>query len=105
MARFTVYRNKNPGSKTVFPYLVDVQSDLLSTMETRVVIPLTRAPGLTKRPVSQLTPAIQFQDEFYVLMTPHMAGIATRDLGPSVGSLEGWRDTVMSAVDFLLSGY
>ncbi len=105
MARFTVYRNKIPASKTVFPYLVDVQSDLLGTMETRVVIPLTKAPALTKRPVSQLTPAIQFQDEFYVLMTPHLAGIACRELGPPVGTVEGWRDTVISAVDFLLSGY
>lgn len=37
MAQFTVYRNKNAGSKATFPFLVDVQSDLLEDLHARVV--------------------------------------------------------------------
>ena len=43
MTQFTVYRNKNPRSRATFPYLLDVQSDLLDGLQTRVVIPLTKA--------------------------------------------------------------
>lgn len=40
MPQFTVYRNKNPQTLSVVPFLLDVQHDLLSDLETRVVIPL-----------------------------------------------------------------
>jgi len=51
VAQLTVYRNKNPRSKAIFPLLVDVQSDLLDDLQTRVVIPLTKAAALAKNPV------------------------------------------------------
>jgi toxin CcdB len=41
VAQFAVYRNKSPRSKSTYPFLVDVQSDLLDELQTRVVIPLT----------------------------------------------------------------
>lgn len=48
MAHFTVYKNKNPSSKSTYPLLVDAQADLLDDLQTRQVIPLTKAPALTK---------------------------------------------------------
>ena len=63
MTQFTVYRNKNPRSRTTFPFLVNVQSDLLDELQTRVVIPLTRAAALTRKPVSNLMPSVQFEGE------------------------------------------
>ncbi len=105
MAQFSVYRNKNPRSKTTFPLLVDVQSDLLDDLQTRVVIPLTKAVALTKKPVSQLTPALQFEDGTYLLMTPQLAGVARNELGPAVGSLSERRDAILAALDFLLTGF
>jgi len=74
MARFSVYRNKNPRTKAAFPLLVDVQSDLLESLGTRVVISLTKVPALTRKPVSHLTPEIPFGGDRYVLMTPQLAG-------------------------------
>ena len=52
MAQFAVYKNKSARSKSVFPLLVDVQSDLLDELQTRVVIPLSKVAALTKSPVS-----------------------------------------------------
>ncbi|MDB6108189.1 MAG: CcdB protein, partial [Gammaproteobacteria bacterium] len=51
MAQFSVHRNKNPRTKAAFPFVVDVQSELLEPLNTRVVIPMTKAPALTKKPV------------------------------------------------------
>jgi hypothetical protein len=40
MAQFTVHENKNPATRSFVPFLLDVQTDLLSDLETRVVVPL-----------------------------------------------------------------
>jgi toxin CcdB len=105
LAQFTVYRNKSARSKAVYPLLVNVQSDLLEDLQTRVVIPLSKAAALAKRPVSQLTPLIEFEGTQYVLVTPQLAGIAQTELGPVTGSLAQSRDTIFAAMDFLLLGF
>ena len=105
MPQFTVYRNKSPRTKSIFPLLVDIQSDLLEQLQTRAVIPLTRTTGLTKKPLTQLTPALTFDGESYVLMTPQLAGVARAELGAPAGSLAGERNAIIAAMDFLLTGY
>ena len=105
MAQFAVYRNKSPRTKAVFPFLVDVQSDLLEPLNTRVVVPLTKAPALTKKPVSHLTPEISFSGDRYVLMTPQLAGINRSELGPIAGTLAEERQAILAALDFLLTGF
>lgn len=105
MAQFTVFRNKNARSKVVFPLLVDVQSDLLDALQTRVVIPLSKVAAITKNPVSQLTPVLEFEGVSYVLVTPQLAGVAQSELGPVTGSLAHHRETILAAMDFLLLGF
>ena len=105
MAQFTVYRNKNPRSRATFPFLLDVQSDLLDELQTRAVIPLTKAAALTRKPVAHLMPLVQFDGDTYVLMTLQLAGIARNDLGPPAGSLAEHRDMIIAAMDFLLLGF
>ncbi len=39
MARFDVYANPGPHAHTT-PYLLDVQTDLLNGLDSRVVVPL-----------------------------------------------------------------
>jgi toxin CcdB len=105
MAQFTVYRNKNPRSRAAVPFLLNVQSDLLEEMQSRVVIPLTKAAALTRKPVAHLMPVMEFEGETYVLMTPHLAAISRDDLGPPAGNLVERRDIIIAAMDFLLSGF
>src|SRR5260370_24767243 len=95
--QFTVYRNKSPRTKSTFPFVVDVQSDLLEQLQTRVVIPLTRTAGLAKKPLSHLTPALTFDGETYVLMTPQLAGVARSDLGAPAGHLARDPPPIMAA--------
>jgi len=105
MAQFTVYRNKSARSKGTFPFLVDVQSDLLEDLQTRVVIPLTRAGALAKKPVERLMPLLKLDEETYVLMTPQLAGIASKELGAASGSLADHRGLILAAMDFLRTGF
>lgn len=105
MAQFSVYRNKNPRTKATFPLLVDVQSDLLDPLNTRVVIPMTKAAALTRKPVSHLTPEVSFDGDRYVLMTPQLAGVGRAELGPHAGTLAEERQIILAAIDFLLTGF
>ena len=105
MAQFSVYRNKNPRTKTTFPLLVDIQSDVLEPLNTRVVVPLTRSAALTKKPVSHLTPEVSFEGDRYLLMTPQLAGVNRTELGSLAGSLAEERQTILAALDFLLTGF
>ena len=104
MGQFSVFKNKNPRSKTEFPYLVDVQSNLLDDLQTRVVIPLAKAPALAKRPISTLSPLVEVQGHKYVLLTPQLAGISKSNLGAEVTSIAEHRDAVIAALDCLITG-
>jgi toxin CcdB len=105
VAQFSVYRNKNARTKATFPLLVDVQSDLLEPLNTRVVIPMTKAPALARKPVSHLTPGVSFNGDRYVLMTPQLAGVGRAELGPHAGTLMAERQIILAAIDFLLTGF
>jgi toxin CcdB len=105
MAQFSVYRNKNPRTKALFPFFVDVQTDLLRDLQTRVVIPLSKAAALKRKPVSYLTPTLDFDGSTYVLLTPELAGISRSDLGAEAGSLAARRDVILAALDFLVTGF
>jgi toxin CcdB len=105
VAQFAVYRNKSSRSKSTYPFLVDVQSDLLDELQTRVVVPLTKASALAKKPLSNLTPALKFDGETYVLMTPQLAGVARTELGAAAGSVAEQRQVIVAAIDFLVTGF
>jgi len=38
--QFDVFENPSPRTRDAYPYVVDVQSDLLSSLATRMVVPL-----------------------------------------------------------------
>jgi len=46
MAQFDVHRNRDVHTRDLFPYLLDVQTDMLDRLATRVVAPLALAAGL-----------------------------------------------------------
>jgi toxin CcdB len=105
MPQFAVYRNRNPQSKARFPLLLDIQSDLLEPLGTRVVVPLTASSGKLSRSMTRLTPILKFAGKEYLLVTPQLAGIPVTALGPSVGDLAGDRQTITAALDFLIAGF
>ena len=104
MPQFSLYRNRNPASRSRFPLLLDIQSDLLESLATRVVVPLTPAGSSRPRSMRTLTPILKFEGKHYLMLTPQLAGIPARELGAVAGDLVSDRDTIVAAVDFLLAG-
>lgn len=105
MAQFSVFRNRNPKSKADIPYLLDVQSNLLSELGTRVVIPLYLKKSLPIKPMTKLTPEVQIEGRRFILMTPQMAGISVKDLGDEVCEITKNRNDIISAIDLLITGF
>ena len=104
MPQFDVYRNKNPATRSAYPLLVDVQADLLDDLQTRVVIPLTHAEELLRRPLTTLTPIVTIEGEKYLVVTPEIAGIGKSHLGACVGAIPQERDKIVAALDLLITG-
>lgn len=75
MAHFDVYANPGSHAKTT-PFLVDVQSDLLDGLDTRIVIPPRKLNYFTtvKLP-THLTPVLHIQRQACLLETPKMAAV------------------------------
>ena len=92
MPQFAVYKNKNPKSKSAYPYLVDVQSDLLSGLQTRAVVPLAKLTALRTKPIRDLTPVVNVDGNQYLVLVPQLAGIAVDELGSAVGSIASRRN-------------
>lgn len=105
MARFDVYANLGSHAKTT-PYLLDVQSDLLDDLESRVVIPLRSLQNFPKVNLpTRLTPIITIDRNEFLLETPKMAAVPKRILRPPVTSLRDARDEIAAALDFLFYGF
>jgi len=105
MPQFTVYENINEQTNPTYPYLLDVQKDLLEGLNTRVVIPMCPTSAIKKRSITNLTPQFEIQGILYTLLTPQLAGIAISDLGPAVDELSEHRFEIIKALDFLFTGF
>jgi toxin CcdB len=90
-------------SKGYAPFLLDVQADLLSELETRAVVPLVEA-ACFGRPASRLHPRFTIDARPVVMATHLLAAVRRGVLGARVASLADQRDAIIAAVDVLLSG-
>ncbi len=100
--QFTVYRNK--GNARIYPYLLNVQSDIIGELNTRMVIPLLPLADFTGRPAQRLNPVITIEGGKYLALTHEMAAIRLAQLGEAVTDVQGARQVIKDAIDFLLDG-
>jgi toxin CcdB len=105
MAQFTVHQNPNASTRGAIPFLLDVQADVLSSLATRVVVPLYRSGESEPPPMTRLAPRVRFQDRDLVAMVPELAGVPRRSLGKAVGDLASCRNEILGALDLLLTGF
>lgn len=104
MTQFTVYKNKNPHTREVVPFLLDIQNDLLNGLETRVVVPLRPASALKGKTLKTLTPLSVIEGESFVMLTPQLAGIPKSELGAPVAQVQQNRAEIIAAIDLLVTG-
>lgn len=105
MARFDVYRNSGAHAADT-PYLLDVQSNLLAELETRIVVPMRRRDRfpLVRLP-SNLTPVFMVEGVECILETPKLAAVPLKILKSPIESLVVSQFEIVAALDFLFHGF
>ena len=102
MAQFDVYPNPSQTTKDYYPYLVDIQSVLLTDLATRIVIPLGKRSAFGDQAMQGLTPEITFDDQELLLLTPQISSVPEKNLKNPIGSLSHFRDQIVGALDLPL---
>ena len=104
MTQFTIYQNKNSQSKKEYPLLLDIQTNLLDSLQTTVVVPLKKLEVNKDKILTQLTPTFIIEGEDYLMLTPQLAGIQRKELGKAITDIEYARTEILNALDFLITG-
>ena len=86
MTQFDVYYNEFPRTLSEIPYVVDVQSESLSDLATRVVVPLENLPP-NHQPIGRLNPIFEIQGRRVILLPTEITSVPADVLGPIVGNL------------------
>ena len=103
MARFDARANLNRDSRERVPYLIELQTDLLAGLGTRLVAPLVPASRFGP-PASRLNPVFRIGSRNFVMDTALIAGIPASQLGERAASLNDMSTEILAALDFLVSG-
>jgi len=88
------------------PYFLDIQSDLLQRLETRIVIPLRRRDRFAAVNLpANLTPTFEVEGVECLLETPKLAAVPLRLLKTPIVSLASGQFEITAALDFLFQGF
>ena len=99
MTRFDIHMQE--GKQIL---LLNCQSDYLSHLSTRFVIPLISTGS--KPPIAtRLNPVFNINASDYVLATNAAATLSLKHMGGVIGSLAHEQDKIIAAIDILVSGF
>lgn len=104
MAQWDVYANPSPRSRDELPYLIDVQSDLLGGLGTRLVVPLSRQPQVPAGPPRRMTPLFDIGPETLRLVPQEAGAIEATVLRRPLVSLRADARRIIDALDAVVSG-
>jgi toxin CcdB len=102
MAQFDVHRNLGRHRDQI-PFVVIVQSSLYDNYRRRVVVPLVHKSSLANVTNPRFNPTFQIKGQSVVLHPLEIVSVANENLGELVGSLSEEGDTIIAALDELLT--
>ena len=101
--QFDVVANPDPIDAAQRPYLVILQSDLISDLTSTVVAPLVTRENM--RGAQRLNPVLPIEGREYWLATHELFAVDQRMLHGRVATVADHRDAIMAALDFLFLGF
>ena len=102
-SQFDVVANPDAEDAAHRPFLVILQSDLVSGLTSTVVAPLVPREGMTGG--RRLNPIVTVEGREFWLATHELFAVDRRALKKKVGSIENHRTAIIGALDFLFTGY
>jgi len=104
VARFDVYRHPDAALRKSTPFLLDIQNDHISGLETRVVMPF-RSLKTMGPPLRDLNPLLDIDGTQVVLDAAAIAAFPASELRTPVTNLRARADLVANALDTLFGSY
>jgi toxin CcdB len=101
--QFDVVANPDPTEAAYRPYLVVLQSDLVSGLMSKVVAPLV--PHAQMKGAHRLNPIVPVEGREYWLATHELFAVDQRVLRDKVTTLVDHRDAIIAALDFVFVGF
>ncbi len=101
--QFDVVGNPDPLEAEHRPYLVVLQSDLVSGLTSTVVAPLV--PREQMKGADRLNPIVPVDGREYWLATHELFAVDQRILRNRVATLADHRDAIIAAIDFVFVGF
>jgi toxin CcdB len=101
MAQFDVFKNKKRGP---FPLLLDIQSDVLRTLGTTIVVPMVARRSVEAPPVSRIHLAAKIDGTDYLLLFNELGAMPRELLGMRVATLASRRSDWLAALDMVFTG-
>ena len=104
VAQWDVYPNPSARLREEIPFLIDLQSDLLSGLDTRLVAPLARTRVSAAALPRRLCPAFTIGGLAVVLLPQESGPVSARLLKRRVESLRAHAHDIVAALDAVSSG-
>ncbi len=101
--QFDVVANPDPIEAAHRPYLVVLQSDLVSGLSSTVVAPLVERDRM--KGAQRLNPVLTVEGREYWLATHELFAVDQRILRGTVASVANDRDAIIGALDFVFIGF
>jgi toxin CcdB len=101
--QFDVVPNPDATDVAERPYVVILQSDLVSGLSSTVVAPLVPRASMTG--AHRLNPLVTVQGQEYWLAMHELFAMDRRMLRREVASVDDQRDAIIAALDLLFTGF
>jgi toxin CcdB len=102
--QFDIYENPSPRMREVYPFVVDVQSNLLGALATRMVVPLAITSLSAKDLPQRMCPIITVNHTPLMLVPFEAAPLDKRLLRIEIASVPERSYDIIAAMDSVLSG-
>ena len=104
MARFDVYPHPDSRQRKLIPFFISIQSDALEFLRSTIVVPLVAESVFGPR-IDFLHPVLDVSGIKVVLATNELVAVEKKLLGTAVANASVDASTIVSAIDYLVSGY
>ena len=102
LRQFDVFPNRNPRTRDTHPFFIVLQSDVLESLNTRIVAPLFPANSPSRG--ERLMPVVTVSGARYMIDTSNMGAIPVKAAAQPVANLESERYRLIAAIDLVFTG-
>jgi toxin CcdB len=100
--RFDIVENPNRSGRALYPFLLVLQHDRVTSIQSVVVAPLVVAPR--EQASNRLHPIIELEGKRYAVLTEDLGSLPRNRLTRIVGSAEANHYQITAALDMLFTG-